>query len=56
MSGGLYSIDVDYACAGIIVRDGTVIRAAPIFHWMRGKPLTEIIAWVESKHGKLEKI
>lgn len=60
-------ITLPYACAGITAEveeikeespdtyEGIVIEpCAPIFKWMIGKKLTEIVKWVGSKKGKVE--
>jgi hypothetical protein len=47
----LYKVTVPYASYGIVVRDETVIEAAPIARWMVGKSLKRIIEWVRGKHG-----
>lgn len=56
----LIQIDTGYACAGIIVRDGRVVEAAPIFRWMLGKKWFDVVNWrnikywqkVETNNGK----
>jgi hypothetical protein len=52
----LYQIILSYACAGIIIKNGVVVRAAPIFHWMIGKNLNEVKTWVYKKNGVINKI
>lgn len=49
----LLQIDLPYACAGIVVKDGFVIEAAPIFKWMIGKSFEYISFWVHTKGGKI---
>lgn len=41
----LYQITTSYSCAGILVRDGVVQYTAPIYRWMRGKPLKVVLQW-----------
>lgn len=53
--GDLYTIDLPYACAGIIVKNDFVVETAPIFNWMRGKALTEVTRWVKRKKGTIYK-
>jgi hypothetical protein len=48
-----YRIDVHYACAGVQVKYGVVVKAAPIHNWMRGKPLPDIERWVAHKGGTI---
>jgi hypothetical protein len=45
----LYSVDTGYACGGIVVEDGVVKEAAPIFKWMIGKTFGEVKAWKKIK-------
>lgn len=52
----LYRITTDYGVGGVIIANGKVARSAPIFRWMKGKTLTEITAWVESKNGTIEPV
>jgi len=46
----LFQLDTGYACAGIVVEDNVCTEAAPIFRWMIGKQLEEIMAWKKLKH------
>jgi hypothetical protein len=41
----LYTVDTGYANAGVVVRGGVIIEAAPIFHWMIGKRWAEVVTW-----------
>lgn len=46
----LYQIDTGYACAGIETNDdGIVIFAAPIFKWMIGKNIDNVLEWKKIK-------
>jgi hypothetical protein len=56
MTDGLYSIDLRYACGGIIVADGKVVHTAPLWRWMVGKRLAEVIVWVKQKHGTIAQV
>lgn len=38
MTDGLYRVEYGSICAGFVVRDGRVVRCAPILRkWMKGK-------------------
>lgn len=50
----VWSIDVHYACYGIVEQDGRVIEAADIARWMTGKTLTEVWRWLEKKRAIVE--
>ena len=52
----LYQITLPYACAGIIIENNIVVKAAPIFNWMKGKNLNEIKRWVNNKKGTIIKV
>ena len=41
----LYQLEAYDACAGIVVRDGVVVEAAPFFIWMVGKTFQEASQW-----------
>ena len=45
----LYVIDTGYAYGGVVVRDGTVIDAPPIFRWMIGKSWSYVSKWKKIK-------
>lgn len=36
-NGGLIRLTSNYFCAGVVVRNGTIVRTAPILRWMRSK-------------------
>lgn len=42
-------IDTGYACACVRADNGVVVETAPIFNWMRGKPLEKVLAWNKIK-------
>ena len=54
----VYRIELSYACFGIGVQDGKVIKkdTAPIGRWMIGKDLSFIHSWVQKKNGKIEEL
>ena len=57
IAGDLYTVNISYANFGIIVDgDEIVLQAAPIAKWMVGKRLGDVVAWIESKAGKIEKV
>lgn len=39
---GLYQIDSGYACAGVFVKDGIIVYAAPIFRKLIGQRLDTV--------------
>lgn len=41
----LWRVETKYACAGVLVRDGIVVEAAPIYRWMSGKSWAEVLGW-----------
>lgn len=52
-----YQIDVSYACAGIGVdEEGIVRRAAPVYRWMVGKHMVDILHWVKGKNGEIQEV
>jgi hypothetical protein len=53
-----YRVCLPYACGAVVVRPGgyVITDSAPIFRWARGKPLRAFQAWVERKHGTIEKL
>ena len=42
-------IDTGYAYGGITVKDGVVTRAPPIFRWMVGREIKEVLKWRKIK-------
>lgn len=50
----LYQVTLPYACFGLEVAGGRVVRVAPIAGWMLGKGGIEVRAWVARKHGTIE--
>ena len=51
----LIQIDTDYACAGVIVKNGRVVEAAPIFYWMVGKPWDKVRHFRKIKSIRIQK-
>lgn len=45
----LMQIDSPHYCAGLIIKNGIVIKAAPIIKWMVGKDFNFIISYLNSK-------
>jgi hypothetical protein len=41
----MYAVDAGYAYGGVIVEDGKVISAPPIFKWMIGKEWGQVLTW-----------
>lgn len=56
----LFQITLPYACAGIETETlnpyAVVVRAAPIFQWMLGKPFYMIEQWVVRKYGTIRMV
>ena len=46
-------VDLPYACAAVMVTDGTIVDAAPIFRWAVGGRLDQFLSWAKSKRGKV---
>jgi hypothetical protein len=44
-------LDTTYACGGVEVHDGTIVRTCPIYGWMRGKAWTTMLASLQ-RSGK----
>jgi hypothetical protein len=51
--GDLYRVVLPYFVAGVIVRMGVVVEAAPILRWAVGKSLADLETWVRKKRGNL---
>jgi len=43
--GTLYQVSTEYATAGVVVHDGKVVQAAPIYRWMIGKYWEDCKSW-----------
>lgn len=42
-------INAPYFCAGVVIEDGRVVRAAPIIHYMRGWSQTRAMDYCRRK-------
>lgn len=52
----LYRVILDYACGGIVVvTNGRVTDAPPIYQWMIGKTFTSVKASVIKRGGQITK-
>ena len=51
-----YQITTRYACGGIMVANGVVVKAPPVFRHLEGRLLPNVENWVRSNHGKIEKL
>lgn len=51
-----YWVDVHYACYGIVIASGKVIRAAPIASWMIGKTTQEIKPFLIKNKAKVKEL
>lgn len=54
MSRELWSIDVPWACFGLVAQDGVVVEVAPIARWAEGKSLSYVLDYFCRKGGKTE--
>jgi hypothetical protein len=41
----MYRLETKYACGGLLVSNGKVIDAAPIFRWAVGKDIDRVRKW-----------
>lgn len=48
-----YWISLHYATFGLMTRNGTVVKTAPIGKWMIGKSIDSVHSWVSGKRGKI---
>lgn len=51
VKGTLYRAEIPFAVGGLLVQDGIVIETAPIFKWAKGKELSVVQNWINSKGG-----
>jgi hypothetical protein len=49
--GDLYRVVTDNFVAGLVVKEGQVVRAAPILRWAIGKPVDELRRQIEQSGG-----
>lgn len=47
----LYLVSTSYSSAGVVVKDGEVVDAAPIYRWMVGKRWEDVLTW-----NRIEKV
>jgi hypothetical protein len=52
--GDLYRVVVPHFVAGVIVREGVVVEAAPILRWAVGKRLLALETWAKNKKGTVD--
>ena len=45
----LYRIVTPYFVAGVIVRNGKIVEAAPILNWSRGRSIKSLENWCSKK-------
>lgn len=50
-SRAAYRVELPYAVFSIDARDNVVSAAAPIAKWMIGKPVPDVLGWVNRKGG-----
>lgn len=50
----LHRLVTPYFVCGVVCLQGVVVEAAPIVHWMRGKPLRTVASWIAAKRGTVE--
>jgi len=51
----LWRIMAPHFVAGVTVRDGVIVRAAPILAWTRGKELRRLLNYASSKGWVVER-
>jgi hypothetical protein len=49
--GDLYRVVAPNFVAGVVAKDGRVVKAAPILRWALGKPLEELRNGAEARGG-----
>lgn len=52
----LIQITMPHFCAGLIVKDGRIINAAPILKWTIGKTVTRVKLYYNKKNAKWKTI
>jgi hypothetical protein len=50
----LWSIDVPWACFGLVAQDGVVVEVAPIANWATGKTTKEVLNYFRRKDAKID--
>jgi hypothetical protein len=43
-----------HLCAGLVARGGTVVEVAPLLRWAVGKPLADVLVWLNRQGGEIE--
>jgi hypothetical protein len=43
MNDKLYYLDTKYGCGGVIVKKDIVTETCPLYKWMMGKPIGEVL-------------
>ena len=49
----MYEITAPHYCAGLIVKDGVVVEAAPILRWAIGKAFTNVLSYFIRKQYRV---
>lgn len=52
----LYQVKSDYFCAGLVVRECKVIKAAPIISYMLNKDISWIKDYINNKNWTLSRV
>jgi hypothetical protein len=50
----LWSVDVPWACFGLMSQDGVVVEVAPIANWATGKTTEEVLDYFRRKGAKID--
>jgi hypothetical protein len=51
-----FRVTLPYACYGVIVRAGLIVKIAPIAKWAIGRALEFFVQWVQRKGGIVEEV
>lgn len=49
-------IELPWACFGLVVQGGRVVRAAPIARWCVGKPVDDVTAYWHRRGATIERL
>ncbi len=49
----LIQVTLSYLCAGVVVENNRIVRAAPMLAWSQGQPLRYLTVWVERRRGQI---
>jgi hypothetical protein len=52
----LYRVTSNYFCAGLIMRNGKVVRAAPIIKYMKGWNIVRIRQYAARRNWTVERV